>query len=102
MPPGAEEMEPLTGFGTDADVKRYMEQHKDTQRHITGIAVRVNPMLRVSLGATAIRRDGSGNPAIDKSHWDARIDVAAAAVIACGLRAVAAKEQTGTLFRIAG
>lgn len=64
-----------------------------------GIAVRPNPMLRVSLGATAIRRDGSGNPALDKSHWDARIDVAAA-VIACGLRAVAAKENTGTLFRI--
>jgi len=35
VPPGAEEMEPLTDFGTDADVKRYMAQHKDTQRHIT-------------------------------------------------------------------
>jgi len=34
VPLGAEALEPLPGFGKDADVKRYTEQHKDTQRHI--------------------------------------------------------------------
>ena len=31
VPLGAVEMEPLTGFGRDADMKRYTTQHKDTQ-----------------------------------------------------------------------
>ena len=35
MPLGAEETEPLTAIGRDADRKRYTAQHKDTQRHIT-------------------------------------------------------------------
>jgi len=34
VPLGAEELEPLTGFGRDADRKRYTAQHKDTQQHI--------------------------------------------------------------------
>ena len=34
VPPGAEALEPLAGFGRDADMKRYTVQHKDTQQHI--------------------------------------------------------------------
>lgn len=34
VPLGAEALEPLTGFGTDADMKRYTVQHKDTHQHI--------------------------------------------------------------------
>jgi len=34
VPFGAEAPEPLTGFGRDADRKRYTVQHKDTQQHI--------------------------------------------------------------------
>jgi len=33
-PLGAEALEPLTGFGRDADRKRYTAQHKDTQQHM--------------------------------------------------------------------
>ena len=34
VPLGAEELEPLTGFGRDLDTKRNTAQHKDTQQHI--------------------------------------------------------------------
>ena len=34
VPLGMEALKPLTGLGTDADMKRYTVQHKDTQRHI--------------------------------------------------------------------
>ena len=34
VPLGAEALEPLPGFGRDADRKRYTAQHKDTQQHI--------------------------------------------------------------------
>ena len=33
-PLGAEALEPLTGFGRDADLKGYTAQHNDTQQHI--------------------------------------------------------------------
>ena len=34
VPLGAEALEPLTGLGRDADLKRYTVQHTSTQRHI--------------------------------------------------------------------
>ena len=34
VPLGAEALEALTGFGRDADMKRYTVQHTNTQRHI--------------------------------------------------------------------
>ena len=34
VPLGAEALEPLPGFRRDADVKRYMAQHKDIQQHM--------------------------------------------------------------------
>jgi len=68
------------------------------------IRCRPNPMMRMALGATSIRRDSSGNPALDKSRYDSRIDMASAAVIACGLRALAREEtaERRPSFVIAG
>ena len=34
LPNRAEALEPLTGFGREADRKRYTVQHKDTQQHM--------------------------------------------------------------------
>ena len=34
VPLGAEALEPLTGFGKDADMNRYTVQHKGKQQHI--------------------------------------------------------------------
>ena len=80
------------------DVRSFQRAVKDGE-----IGTLKNPMVRVSLGSTAIRRDGSGNPAIDKSKWDSRIDIAAAAVIAYGLRAIAQHDaDQRSLFAIAG
>ena len=52
-------------------------------------------MIRTGLAGAAVRRDQSGNPALDKSRWDARIDVVSAAVIAAGLRSLARRADDG-------
>ena len=49
--------------------------------------MRKNLMMRLGLSHAAIRRDGAGNPALDKRKQRSRIDVLSAAVIAAGLRA---------------
>lgn len=75
------------------------------QSAVAGAAVRCAPnrMMRLALAGTAVRRDGAGNPAIDKSSHVSRIDLASAAVIACGLRAVARRRPEGRqAFVIAG
>ena len=53
----------------------------------SSISMRKNPMMRLGLSHAAIRRDGAGNPALDKRKQRSRIDVLSAAVIAGGLRA---------------
>ena len=62
----------------------------------------VNPMMRLALAMAAVRRDSAGNPALDKSTRDARIDLASAAVIACGLRALATRRTGRRAFLVAG
>ncbi|MCY4020160.1 MAG: terminase large subunit [Chloroflexi bacterium] len=61
-----------------------------------------NPMMRLALSLAAVRRDAAGNPALDKSRHDARIDLASAAVIACGLRALARKRPARRSFVVSG
>lgn len=60
-----------------------------TQRAILEgqIKTRPNPLLRRALAEARIRRDGSGNPALEKSRSRGRIDLVQAAVIAMGLAA---------------
>ena len=41
--------------------------------------------LVTAISKSTLRRDGNGNPGLDKAHSRGRIDVLSAAVIACGL-----------------
>ncbi|MDE0274147.1 MAG: terminase large subunit [Gammaproteobacteria bacterium] len=45
-------------------------------------------MMRSAIAKSSIRRDGSGNPALQKANDRGRIDALSAAVIACGLAEV--------------
>ena len=70
------------GAGKDggADVRsfqRLVHQHK--------IALAENISLVTAITKSTLRRDGNGNPAIDRASARGRIDVLSAAVIACGL-----------------
>ena len=59
-------------------------------------------MMRLGLSHAAIRRDGAGNPALDKRKHSGRIDVVSAAVIAAGLRASDRRgTETAHAWRIA-
>ena len=49
---------------------------------------------------SAIRRDGSGNPALDKARTHGRIDVLSAGIIAAGLRAIHAKKPRNRGLRL--
>ena len=60
-----------------------------------------NPMMRLALAGAAVRRDPAGNPALDKSSGDARIDMVSAAVIAFGLRAMAREAKGRQTFAVA-
>ena len=62
----------------------------------------VNPMMRMALSVAAVRRDANGHPSLDKASRDARIDLASAAVIACGLRALSRKRAERPTFLVAG
>ena len=53
----------------------------------SSFSIRKHLMMRLGLSHAAIRRDGAGNPALDKRKHSGRIDVVSAAVIAAGLRA---------------
>lgn len=57
------------------------------QRMIIEKRIRSGPsrLLESALANCRIRRDGSGNPALDKAKAHGRIDCASALVIACGL-----------------
>ena len=50
-----------------------------------GIQIKRSLMMRSAIAESSIRRDGSGNPALDKSRDKGRIDALSAAVIAAGL-----------------
>lgn len=60
-----------------------------------------NSMMRLALAGAAVRRDSAGNPALDKSSADARIDMCSAAVIAFGLRSMARERRQARTFAIA-
>ena len=57
------------------------------QRLVLGgrLAVVESWLLRAAISESVIRRDGAGNPAIDKRRERGRIDALSAAVIAAGL-----------------
>ena len=70
------------GAGKDggADVRsfqRLVHQHK--------IALAENISLVTAITKSTLRRDGNGNPAVDRASARGRIDVLSAAVIAAGL-----------------
>lgn len=69
---------------------------------LRAFTVRPNPMMRLALAGAAVRRDSAGNPALDKSSANARIDLASAAVIAFGLRSMAREKRTKRLWAVAG
>ena len=83
---------------TSHDVRAFQHAVK------AGPAVRCAPnrMMRLALAGTALVRDGAGNPAIDKSSHVSRIDLVSAAVIACGIRALARAKPDRPAFVIAG
>ena len=49
------------------------------------VTMRPNIGLASAISKSQIRRDGNGNPGLDRAHSKGRIDVLSAAVIACGL-----------------
>ena len=54
-------------------------------------------LMASAIKDSTIRRDGSGNPALDKARANARIDVLQAGVIAAGLRALHLAKPPRTL-----
>ena len=70
------------GAGKDGgeDVRRF--QRLIIKRKISMVE---NLALVTAISKSTLRRDGNGNPALDKSTSRGRIDTLAAAVIACGL-----------------
>lgn len=60
-------------------------------------------MARMAFAQAVLRRDLAGNPGLDKRHANRRIDAASAAVIAFGVRAMAAARKVsagGAGFRV--
>ena len=53
--------------------------------HMRKIGMEENLSLVSAISKSTIRRDGNGNPGLDKATGNGRIDVLSAAVIACGL-----------------
>ena len=49
------------------------------------LAMAENLSLVTAIAKSTLRRDGNGNPGIDRATGRGRIDVLSAAVIACGL-----------------
>ena len=75
------------------------------QRLVLARKVRVKEslLLASAIAESSIRRDVNGNPALDKSRANGRIDALSAAVIACGLaERVLAHPEPGLLYAIAG
>lgn len=75
------------------------------QKQVAGREIRMRKhfLMRFHLGSAVIWRDAAGNPALDKRHFNRRIDAASAAVIAAGLRSMAAAKRPlsgGPGFRI--
>ena len=64
-----------------ADVRAFQKAVAD--RTITVVSGRA--LMASAISESAIRRDGSGNPALEKGRQRGRIDPLSAAVIACGL-----------------
>ena len=64
-----------------ADVRAFQRFVAD--RTITVVQGRM--LMGSAISESAIRRDGSGNPALEKGRQRGRIDPLSAAVIACGL-----------------
>ena len=57
---------------------------------LTGkLKMRPSTALVCAITKSTLRRDGNGNPGLDKAHSRGRIDLLSAAVIACGLAAPA-------------
>ena len=53
--------------------------------HLRRLVMAENLALVTAISKSTIRRDGNGNPGLDKATGNGRIDVLSAAVIACGL-----------------
>ena len=91
-----------TGAGATADGSHDVRAF---QRAVAERTIRTapDPIAWFALASATIRRDPAGNPGIEKRHGNRRIDAASAAVIACGLRAVAAARRStaaGPGFRV--
>lgn len=91
-----------TGAGATADGSHDVRAF---QRAVAERQLRTapDPLARWAIANVALRRDASGNPALDKRHGNRRIDAASAAVIACGLRAMKAArtaKRRGPGFRV--
>ena len=61
--------------------------------HGRKLRVAPNAFMTLCLGNAVVRRDGCGNPALDRRNSKARIDAASAAVIAVGLADEAAHRE---------
>ena len=72
------------------------------QRLVLGERLKVAPslLLRQAIAESTIRRDGAGNPALDKRRQHGRIDALSAAVIAAGLGELAGVQKpAGSRYR---
>ena len=67
-----------------------------------GIKMRPSLLMESAVGKSALRFDGSGNPALDKSDSRARIDAVSAAVIASGLFEKGSQQEQGGGMVIVG
>lgn len=82
-----------TGKSGSADVRAFQRLVLDKR-----FRMRKSLALASAISASTLRRDGNGNPAIDRARRRGRIDVLSAAVIAAGMAAPEFDREQNELF----